>query len=237
VEVVTQAAEGNPHVKLPWSGERDPDFDKARGEMVERDLASRDVKDGRVLDAFRRVPRERFVWQAHLQEAYADHPLRIGEGQTISQPYMVALMTQCLKPAEAEKILEIGTGSGYQTAILAELAREVRTVERIESLSASARERLAALGYDNIRFRVGDGTLGWPEEAPFDGIIVTAGAPEVPASLKAQLAEGGRLVIPVGDRHGQDLLVVTRAGDEFETRSGCPCVFVKLIGEEGWPEG
>jgi protein-L-isoaspartate(D-aspartate) O-methyltransferase len=224
-------------VKLPWSGNREIDFEKARERMVGRDLAARDIVDARVLEAFRRVPRERFVWDTDLAQAYADHPLRIGEGQTISQPYMVALMTQWLALEGRERVLEIGTGSGYQTAILAELAREVLTVERFASLSEKAREVLTGLGYANVRFRVGDGTLGWPEEAPFDGIIVTAGAPGVPGPLKKQLADGGRLVVPVGDTHGQDLLVVTRKGGRCETKSVCPCVFVRLVGEEGWPEG
>ncbi len=253
-------------------GAREADFDDAREKMVRRDLAARGITDERVLGAFRRVPRERFVWDVDSSNAYADHPLRIGEGQTISQPYMVALMTEALmlalgpQPSKAlrsraaersesgavskgaavtsgasasdavpTKVLEIGTGSGYQTAILAELAREVCTVERIAALSEKARSTLADLGYENIRYRLGDGTLGWPEEAPFDRIIVTAGAPHVPESLKGQLAEAGRLVIPVGGGHGQDLLIVTREGDEFRTEKGTGCIFVKLIGEEGWP--
>ncbi len=242
-------------------GTREADFDDAREKMVRRDLAARDITDERVLGAFRRVPRERFVWDVDGSDAYADHPLRIGEGQTISQPYMVALMTEVLmlplgprcskalrsriaeqsergasaSDAVPTKVLEIGTGSGYQTAILAELAREVCTVERIAALSEKARGTLADLGYENIRYRVGDGTLGWREEAPFDRIIVTAGAPGVPESLKGQLADGGRLVIPVGGGHGQDLLIVTREGKEFRTEKGTGCIFVKLIGEEGWP--
>ena len=216
-------------------GPREADFDDAREKMVRRDLAARGIKDERVLGAFRRVPRERFVWDVDAREAYADHPLRIGEGQTISQPYMVALMTEALMLEGPEKVLEIGTGSGYQTAILAELAREVCTVERIATLSEKARSTLADLGYGNVRYHVGDGTLGWREEAPFDRVIVTAGAPRVPESLKLQLAEAGRLVIPVGGGHGQDLLIVTREGEEFRTEKGTGCIFVKLIGEEGWP--
>jgi len=220
---------------VEFPGPREADFDDEREKMVRRDLAARGITDERVLGAVRRVRRERFVWDVDARDAYADHPLRIGEGQTISQPYMVALMTEVLKLEGPEKVLEIGTGSGYQTAILAELAREVCTVERIEALSERARGTLADLGYENIRYRVGDGTLGWPEEAPFDRIIVTAGAPSVPESLKGQLAEAGRLVIPVGGGHGQDLLIVTREGDEFRTEKGTGCIFVKLIGEEGWP--
>jgi len=216
-------------------GPREADFDDAREKMVRRDLAARGITDERVLGAFRRVPRERFVWDVDSSDAYADHPLRIGEGQTISQPYMVALMTETLMLEGTEKVLEIGTGSGYQTAILAELVREVFTVERIAALSEKARSTLADLGYGNVRYRVGDGTLGWREEAPFDRIIVTAGAPSVPESLKGQLAEAGRLVIPVGGGHGQDLLIITREGDDFRTEKGTGCIFVKLIGEEGWP--
>jgi protein-L-isoaspartate(D-aspartate) O-methyltransferase len=237
-------------------GPSDAELERARETMVEHHLRGRDIKDERVLAAFGRVRREEFVWEVDRDQAYADRPVRIGEGQTVSQPYMVALMTQWLglggggpNPG-AERVLEIGTGSGYQTAILAELAREVFTVERFESLSASARRRLDGLGCTNVRYRVGDGTLGWPEEAeraPFDAVIVTAGAPGVPEALKTQLAPGGRLVIPVGRGREQDLLVVARklasspeaSGDaaEFDTRSVCPCIFVKLVGEQGWSEG
>ncbi len=211
------------------------DFEKARRRMVEHDLAARDITDARVLEAMGRAPRERFVWDVDLRQAYADHPVRIGEDQTISQPYMVALMTQLMALKGEEKVLEIGTGSGYQTAILAELSREVYTVERFQSLSTRAAERLAEFGHGNVRFRVGDGTLGWPDHAPYDGIMVTAGAPSVPDSLKSQLAEGGRLVVPVGGRHGQTLLLIVRRGEGFEQIDGISCVFVKLIGDEGWP--
>ncbi len=221
-------------MKLPWH--RDLDFDKARAKMVRRDLAGRDIKDPRVLDAFARVGREKFVWDSDLADAYADHPLRIGESQTISQPYMVALMTQELELEGGERVLEIGTGSGYQTAILAELAREVYTIDRFRALSEKAQEELSESGCGNIHYRVGDGTLGWPEEAPFDRIIVTAGAPSVPESLKAQLSRRGRLVIPVGGKQSQDLLIVTRQEGEFPTRSTTGCIFVRLVGAEGWPE-
>lgn len=217
-----------------WGGK--VDFEKARLEMVRRDLAGRDITDKRVLDAFGRVPRERFVWDVDSGDAYADHPLRIGCGQTISQPYMVALMTQALGLKGDELVLEVGTGSGYQAAILAELAREIHTIERFGELSERARGVLEELGYENLRFHVGDGTLGLPEEAPFDGIMVTAGAPKVPEPLKKQLKDGGRLAVPVGGAHEQDLLVVKRRGDEYETENVCPCIFVKLVGEEGWAE-
>jgi len=221
-------------VKPP--GPEDIDFAAARRRMVERDLAARDITDRRVLAAMGRVPREKFVWGVDLGQAYADHPLRIAEGQTISQPYIVALMTQLLALTGDERVLEIGTGSGYQTAILAGLAREVLTIERHEALYEGAAARLAGLGFGNVAFRIGDGTLGWPERAPFDGVIVTAGAPRVPERLRGQLADGGRLVVPVGDRHGQRLVVVTRRGEAFEERDSIPCVFVKLVGADGWPE-
>ncbi len=216
----------------PW--EEDVDFAALREEMVRKDIAARGITDERVLDAMRRVPRERFVWDVDRPQACDDHPIRIGEGQTISQPYIVALMTQELGLAGDEKVLEIGTGSGYQTAILAALAREVYTMERFESLSERARELVGNLGHTNVHYRVGDGTLGWPEEAPFDRIIVTAGAPRAPGALKGQLADGGRLVVPVGGEGYQDLTLVTREGEGFHERVVCGCSFVKLVGEEGW---
>jgi protein-L-isoaspartate(D-aspartate) O-methyltransferase len=219
-------------VDAPW--EEDVDFAELRAEMVRKDIAARGITDARVLDAMRRVPRERFVWQVDRAQACADHPIRIGEGQTISQPYIVALMTQELALSGSETVLEIGTGTGYQTAILAGLAREVYTIERFASLSERARELLAELGHANVRHRTGDGTLGWPEEAPFDRIIVTAGAPSVPATLRDQLAPRGRLVIPVGGEGYQDLMLVTREGEAFHERVVCGCSFVKLVGAEGW---
>jgi len=205
-----------------------------RKRMVEEQLQGRGISNRRVLEAFLKVPRELFVATGDRSLAYGDHPLGIGSGQTISQPYMVALMTQCLNLKGSEKVLEIGTGSGYQAAILAELAADVFTVERLPQLSAAAKNTLEQLGYANVHYRVGDGTLGWPEEAPFDGIIVPAGAPGVPESLKEQLSDGGRLVIPVGDRYGQDLLRLTNKGGKIYEQDICKCTFVKLIGEEGW---
>jgi protein-L-isoaspartate(D-aspartate) O-methyltransferase len=181
-----------------------------------------------------RVPRERFVAAAERELAYADHPLGIGCGQTISQPYIVGLMTEMLGLVGTERVLEIGTGSGYQAAILAELAGEVFSVERHAGLAESAGRLLAELGCRNVRLRVGDGTLGWPEQAPFDAIIVTAAAPRVPPSLKSQLADGGRLVIPVGCGFGQQLLAVRREGGQFSETPGIPCVFVPLVGKEGY---
>jgi len=202
--------------------------------MVKAQLASRDITDRKVLEVMGKVPREKFALAPSLDEAYADHPLSIGYGQTISQPYMVALMTQSLNLSGQEKVLEIGTGSGYQTAILAELSRVVFTVERVAELTERARITLSELGYKNIRFLVGDGTLGWDEDAPFDRIIVTAGAPKVPPPLLAQLAEGGKMVIPVGDEFGQDLLLVEKRKDKVKEKIVCRCVFVKLLGKEGW---
>ncbi len=182
----------------------------------------------------RKVPRHLFVPEDLQEIAYGDFPLSIGEGQTISQPYMVALMTQLLQVEPTDRVLEVGTGSGYQAAILAELAHRVFTIERIPELSRLAQERLLSLGYGNIRFRVGDGTKGWPEEAPFDAILVTAAAPKAPQSLVDQLAEGGRMVIPIGGRTSQDLWLFRKRGRRMEREYLCPCTFVPLIGEEGW---
>lgn len=202
--------------------------------MVEHQLRSRGIRDARVLQAFREVPRHLFVPPERADEAYDDHPLDIGLGQTISQPYMVALMTEALRLRGGERVLEIGTGSGYQTAILAHLCRCVYTIERLEGLSQRAQATLEQLGLRNIRFRVGDGTLGWPEEAPFDAILVTAAGPSVPPSLEAQLADGGRLVMPVGGWGEQELIALERRGDSFRRENLGGCVFVPLIGREGW---
>jgi len=200
-------------------------------------LISRGLSDERVLAALGAVPRHEFVSKQLAAEAYRDYPLPIGDGQTISQPYMVALMTACLKLTGTEKVLEVGTGSGYQAAILAELTREVYTVERFPSLAERARGVLDTLGYTNVRVTVGDGTAGWKEGAPYDAIIVTAGAPVVPQSLVDQLADGGRLVIPVGGRFSQVLTVVSRKGRQLVSDEVCGCVFVPLIGKEGWGGG
>ncbi len=212
------------------------DFAKERLAMVEEQLKRRGIRDGRVLEAMSKVPRHTFVPEAHRGAAYEDRPLPIGEGQTISQPYMVAVMTQSLELKGEERVLEIGTGSGYQTAILAELAKEVCTIERIPALLERAQSTLQSLGYENIFFKIGDGTKGWPEKAPFDGIIVTAGAPEIPQTLLAQLADGGRLVIPVGPRYTQTLYKVMRRGKNYQEEDITGCVFVPLLGEYGWKE-
>ena len=202
--------------------------------MVEHQLAARGIKSTRVLDAMRNVPRHVFVEEALQDGAYDDCPIPIGDGQTISQPYMVALMTELLDLNAESVVLEIGTGSGYQAAILAELAKQVYTVERIANLAEQARRVLDQLQYQNIQIHVGDGTLGWREHAPYDGIIVTAGAPAIPEVLVEQLAENGKLVIPVGDRFSQILQVLTKRGNRVETTTSCHCVFVKLIGKDGW---
>ncbi|MFH1624535.1 MAG: protein-L-isoaspartate(D-aspartate) O-methyltransferase [Pseudomonadota bacterium] len=210
------------------------DFDNERQLMVENQLRRRGIADATVLEVMGKVPRERFVPREQISSAYHDGPLSIGEGQTISQPYMVALMTECLQLEGKERVLEIGTGSGYQTAILAELAAEVYTIEIHRSLSEKAQWLLAGLGYDSIRFGIGDGSKGWEEEAPFDGIIVTAGSPDVPVTLKEQLTDGGRLVIPVGSRFVQTLYRMTRVGKSFRKEDFTGCVFVPLVGECGW---
>jgi protein-L-isoaspartate(D-aspartate) O-methyltransferase len=207
----------------------------ARQRMVESQIAARGVRDARVLDAMRDVPRHRFVPESLAHEAYEDRPLPIGAGQTISQPYMVASMTALLAPAPDDLVLEIGTGSGYQTAILARLVKWVVSIERIESLAASARRVFAELDIVNVDVIVGDGTEGFPPRAPYDAILVAAGAPAVPAALKAQLRDGGRLVIPVGPAGFQQLILVTRQGASFSIAEGEGCTFVPLIGRQGWP--
>jgi protein-L-isoaspartate(D-aspartate) O-methyltransferase len=202
--------------------------------MVEEHLIRRGIADPRVLDAMRKVPRHLFVDEALRDQAYGDHPLPIGEGQTISQPYIVGLMTALLTLRGDEKILEVGTGSGYQTAVLAELARRVCSIERIPALAARARAVLDKLGYTNVWVRVGAGTLGWPDEAPFDRILVAAGAPAVPPPLFEQLAEGGRLVLPVGDATAQTLTIVEKVSGQMRTTPHSSCVFVRLVGKYAW---
>lgn len=205
-----------------------------RTRMVRQQLASRGISDPRVLDVFSRVPREEFVTPELADSAYTDQPLPIGDGQTISQPYIVALTTEALALRGDERVLDIGTGSGYAAAILSRLAREVFTIERIESLAESARARLARLGYSNVHVMCGDGTLGWPEHAPFDAIAVAASGPVIPNALLAQLAQGGRLVMPVGFEYGQTLVRVTRLGEMFRREAIADVQFVPLIGAQGW---
>ncbi len=210
------------------------DYRQARLRMVEQQLCPREITDARVLQAFRDVPRHRFVESALEAQAYTDRALPISHGQTISQPYMVAVMTQYLAPGSEDRVLEIGTGSGYQAAILSRLARTVYTVERIPDLAEQARLVLAELGISNVVQHIGDGSLGWPDHAPYNGIIVTAGAPCVPQSLRDQLADDGRLVVPTGSRSSQMLRILRRAGEEFLEEAAVPCIFVPLMGEEGW---
>ena len=212
------------------------EFATARNRMVENQLIGRGIKDTRVLDTMRKLPRHRFVEEALASQAYNDHPLPIGEKQTISQPYMVALMTEALELQGNEKVLEIGTGSGYQTAILAELADKIHSIERIRSLSIKARRVLDDLGYFNVVLKVSDGTLGLKEEAPFEAIIVTAGSPDVPQPLVDQLAMGGRLVVPVGDRYTQSLVKVVRVKEGISKTDLGGCRFVNLLGRYGWKE-
>jgi len=207
-----------------------------RERMVREQLESKGIRNRRVLDAFRAVPRHQFVNPSDEGAAYEDRPLALSNGQTISQPYMVALMTEALDVAPGHRTLEVGTGSGYQAAILAELGAKVHTVERLQELSGQARGRLERAGYTDIRYRVGDGTLGWPEEPPFDRIVVTAGAPDVPIGLLTRLGEGGVLVVPVGNDQVQDLMRYRRGEGRVSRERLCRCSFVKLIGAEGWPE-
>jgi protein-L-isoaspartate(D-aspartate) O-methyltransferase len=212
------------------------DFKLARERMVKNQLASRGIKDKGVLRAMGKIPRHQFISEALAGEAYNDHPVPIGEKQTISQPYIVALMTEALELTGKENTLEIGTGSGYQTAILAELSSRVYTIERIKSLLVKARKLLDELGYSNILFKAFDGTLGWKQYAPFDAIMITAGAPSLPKPLVDQLAENGRMVIPVGDRYTQELIKVTKRAEGLEQESLGGCRFVNLIGVHGWKD-
>ena len=212
------------------------DYEVLRKRMVEEQLIPRGIKNKKVIDAFYKVERHKFIPEDLRASAYADFPVPIGEGQTISQPYIVALMTECLELTGQEKVLEIGTGSGYQAAILAELAKEVYSIERFESLSKNTQEILKGLGYSNIKIKVGDGTLGWPEFAPFDRIIVTAATPKVPLPLTEQLKESGKLVLPLGESFSQVLTVIEKKKNGFESIEVCGCVFVPLVGKYGWQD-
>jgi len=211
-------------------------FEQQRRDMVENQLRRHGIRDERVLEAMETVPREQFVPPREEVRAYLDGALPIEHGQSISQPYMVALMTEALKLTGSERVLELGTGTGYQAAVLAALCSEVYSIERIPELAQSARQRLEALGIANVTITVGDGTAGRPEHAPYDGIIVTAGAPEAPAPLLEQLAEGARLVVPVGDRYAQMLKAYVKTPDGIEESNLCPCKFVPLVGAYAWPD-
>ena len=210
------------------------DYSNLRELMVTRQIRARGISDERVLAAMLAIERHIFTGESQAHLAYGDMALSIGCGQTISQPYMVAVMTEMLTLAANHRVLEIGTGSGYQAAVLSRIAREVYTVERIAELSTAAAAKFSALGYDNIQTKVDDGTEGWPEHAPFDRIIVTAAAPDVPQTLIEQLADGGVLVAPVGERHAQELERVVKRGDRLEREYSVPCTFVPLIGRYGW---
>ena len=214
------------------------DYAALRRRMVDTQLIDRGIRHPTVLRAMATVPRERFVPELDAPDAYEDSALPIGHAQTISQPYVVALMLEAIAPESTDRVLEIGTGSGYATAVLAELVAEAYTIERLGTLAAVARTRLADLGYRNVQVREGDGTLGWPEHAPYDGIVVTAGGPDVPAPLLPQLRVGAHLVVPVGlTPRSQELVRVTRrAADEYARESLGAVTFVPLIGEAGWPE-
>lgn len=206
----------------------------ARERMVAEQVAGRGVADGRVLDAMRRVPRHRFVEEALRERAYGDYPLPIGEGQTISQPFMVGRMTELLRLTGREKVLEIGTGSGYQAAVLSLCAARVCTVERLPRIAARARQLLEELGYANVWVRTANGTFGWPDEAPFDRILVAAGGPVVPPPLFEQLIEGGLMIMPVGGADGQKLQLIEKVRGEMRITEDSGCVFVPLIGKHAW---
>ena len=205
-----------------------------REQMVKHQIKARGIKDVRVLDAMRSVPRHLFLPPEARKYAYGDSPIRIGSGQTISQPYIVALMTELLDVHEGHRVLDVGTGSGYQAAILGELAAEVHSIERHPELAESAEKNLSDLGYDNVHVHVGDGTKGYLPASPYDRIVVAASAPKVPDPLLNQLTEDGRLVLPVGNRFSQHLEIWDRQGEKFKKSNSIPVVFVPLIGDEGW---
>jgi protein-L-isoaspartate(D-aspartate) O-methyltransferase len=212
-------------------------YEIRRRKMVEKQIAPRGVRDPRILEAMSEIPRELFVEEALRARAYTDSALPIGHAQTISQPYIAARMTELLELTPQHRVLEIGTGTGYQTALLARLAGEVFTIERIPALAERAQENLRRLGFTNVRLKVGDGTLGWPDRAPFDAILVAAGAPGVPRALSGQLAPRGRMILPVGDTLRQTLTLIVAGEGGHDQQAHESCVFVRLIGEEGWPEG
>ena len=209
---------------------------KLRERMVTEQLIARGIKDERVLAAMRKVPRHCFVPNESVENTYGDYPMSIGYGQTISQPYMVAVMTERLLLRGEERVLEIGTGTGYQSAVLAELAKEVFSIDRLSILAESARTLLEELEYKNIRIKSGDGTCGWPEFSPYDAIIVTAGTPSIPKPLVVQLREGGRMILPVGGNFSQVLTLVEKCKGKVKEVEFCGCVFVPLVGKYGWQE-
>ncbi len=216
---------------------KEPDYTAERLVMIRAQLQRRGITDTRVLQAMREVPRHAFVPPEWRHEAYSDRPLPIADDQTISQPYMVAIMTQSLALQGHERVLEVGTGSGYQAAVLSRLAAQVYSIEYFPNLAETARAVLQRLGYTNVQVMTGDGGLGLPAHAPYHGILVAAAAPHVPQSLLGQLAEGGRMAIPVGSVASQELLIITRHGDDYPQARSVPCRFVPLLGQEGWTEG
>jgi len=216
---------------------KEPDYTAERRVMIRAQLQRRGITDTRVLQAMREVPRHAFVPPEWRHEAYSDRPLPIADDQTISQPYMVAIMTQSLALQGHERVLEVGTGSGYQAAVLSRLAAQVYSIEYFPNLAETARAVLQRLGYTNVQVMTGDGGLGLPAHAPYHGILVAAAAPHVPQSLLGQLAEGGRMAIPVGSVASQELLIITRHGDDYPQARSVPCRFVPLLGQEGWTEG
>lgn len=222
--------------KCPQDERTEKHFERLRMQMVQIQLQLRGISDSRVLRAFMEVPRHKFVLPEYIKEAYEDYPLPIGFGQTISQPYMVATMTEALKLRGGEKALEVGAGSGYQAAILGKLCREVYAIEQIPELGERAKKTIEALGYTNVHIVIGDGTLGLPENAPYDAIVVSAAAPDIPPPLVEQLSEGGRLVIPVGSQYSQVLVRITKEGEILRREELCACVFVPLMGKYGWSE-
>lgn len=213
---------------------KERDYKTLRENMVEFQIKSRAIVEKRVLEVMREIPRHLFVQEGQKPYAYEDYPLPIGEGQTISQPHIVALMTEALQLKGDEKVLEVGTGSGYQAAILSKLSKEVYTIEKVKSLALKSERLFEELGYENIKVKVDDGTEGWKENSPYNGIIVTAGAPKIPEPLIEQLAENGRIVIPVGGSFSQDLIVGEKIKGKLIKKAICGCVFVPLIGKHGW---
>jgi len=209
-------------------------LESKKSSMIETQLKSRGISSSEVLRAMSVVPRHKFVSSEYSEAAYNDGPLSIGSGQTISQPYMVAMMTEALMLSKNDKVLEIGTGSGYQAAVLREITSNIYSVERISTLAEKAENLLTLLGYNDIKIMVGDGSLGWPEQAPFDAIIVTSGSPGVPETLMSQLNDGGRMIIPVGSRSSQRIIRIIRAGDNYNKEEMLSCIFVPLIGKYGW---
>jgi len=217
-----------------WAGDEvSQDFKKLRNLMVTTQIDARGIKNKKVLEAMRKVERHKFVSKDYISAAYEDHPLPIGEGQTISQPYIVALMTEVLDPDGTKKVLEIGTGSGYQAAVLAELVQSVYTIEIIDVLGKKAEKTLSDLGYKNIKVKTGDGYKGWKEHGPYDAIIVTCAPSHIPQPLKEQLAEGGRMVIPVGERYHQELILLIKEKGIIKQKEIIPVVFVPMFGENG----